>query len=126
MPEAQQGLAALRLERDLDPGRSGRKAGVSLPTPGEHDSVRWIDLLYAAAGDVRSVDIEAEEAARARVDRGLGSHPLHELVGVDQVGEDGADGRRYALLDYRFDDFRSSASASRRNRSTFSAHIRRR
>src|SRR5207244_713830 len=67
-----------------------------------------------------------EVTAWSRIDLSRHAHPLHELGGVDEIGEYGRHRRRDSLLDQRFDFPRSSASASNRKRSMLRDHMPRR
>ena len=96
--------------------------------------MRRINLSVLAHGDVLAIDVDAVLSARPWIELRSDAHPGTELVRFSEIGEDGRGGgadplcdlNRCAALDQLFDRFLSSASASRRRRSTFRVHIRRR
>ena len=61
--------------------------------------MRWIDLAVFAQRDVLAVGVDAKPAAGARVKVGANSHPLSELGGISEIGEDCRRRGRDQLLD---------------------------
>lgn len=89
--------------------------------------MRRLDLDVPSRREVLAVDVDSKSAAWLGVECGADAHPFDELGRVGEIGEDRLRLRGDSLLDvYRFDRFRSSASASNRKRSIFCDHILRR
>src|SRR3954447_2419829 len=73
------------VEVDLDgarPGGNGDRA--ALPAPGEHDAAVRLELDVAPAAELAGHELEAERAARARLEQRADADPAHELR---RVGE---------------------------------------
>ncbi len=121
----------VRGQRDLDHGRTGRHRILVLPAPRNQHPVRRINLPILAHGHMLAIDVDAILPARSWIELCSNAHPGNELIRLGEIGEDGRGGgadplcdlNRCATLDQLFDLFLSSASASRRRRSTFRAHI---
>jgi hypothetical protein len=97
--QPQSSARALWRESDLDQRRARRNGVVIKPSPGHHDPVRRIDLAVFPERDVHAVGVDAKPAARAGVEFSTDSHPLRELRGVDEVGENCRGRGGYQLLD---------------------------
>jgi hypothetical protein len=90
-----------------------------------------IKLPVLADGHMFAIDVDSILPARSWVELCSNPHPGTELNRLGEIGDDGRRGSadplsdldRCAALDQLFDVFLSSASASRRRRSTFRVHI---
>jgi hypothetical protein len=107
---------------------------VALPAPRHQHTVRRINLPVLAHGHMFAIDVDAIPPARSWIELCSNAHPGTELIRLSEIRKDGRGGgsnplcdlNRWAALDQLFDLFLSSASASRRRRSTFRVHIPRR
>src|SRR6476469_10719911 len=71
-------------ELDLDRRRTGRRALLVLPTPGEDEAVRCIELDEFASRSVSRDDLAAVEAAGLGLERAGLAHPARRLVRVNE------------------------------------------
>src|SRR5881296_3141164 len=101
---------AHRLQVDLDGARPGRDRFVTFPAPGEHDAPAGDDLDVLSGGDVLAArELDAEPAARPRLE--LGERALPSDV-LDRIGEEAEDGlRRRVDGDHPLNDFRVDGHA---------------
>lgn len=105
-----------------------------LPAPRHQHPVRRINHPVLAHRHMFAIDVDAILPAGSWIELCSNAHPGTELVRLGEIGEDGRRGgadplcdlNRCAALDQLFDLFLSSASVSRRRRSTFRVHIPRR